>query len=169
MSELDAKNYYELLGVDKRASRDEIRAAYHTFALQYHPDNHATSAPYKIKKATQIFRRGAEGYKVLMDASMRRRYDKGLLRGQLRFTSSDGVSGLSERKTAVPQHEIKHSEARKYYEQGTDAMKREDFANAKLFLSIALRHAPKERLIRKAILQLERAEKAKKRSTPPHS
>ena len=165
MGELDTKNYYELLGVEKRASRDEIRSAYHAFALKHHPDNHTTSAPYKIKKATELFRRAAEGYKVLMNAPMRRRYDKGLIRGQNRYTSTDGVSGLSEREGATPKHEIKHSEARKYYEQGVAALGSDDLANAKLFLSIALRHAPQERLIRKAVLQLERAQKLKKRTT----
>ena len=64
-----AKNYYEVLGVDKNASQDQIKSAYFKLAKQYHPDvNKSEEAPAKFKEIN-------EAYGVLSDAEKRKNYD----------------------------------------------------------------------------------------------
>ena len=64
-----AKNYYEVLGVDKNASQDQIKSAYFKLAKQYHPDvNKSAEAPVKFKEIN-------EAYGVLSDAEKRKNYD----------------------------------------------------------------------------------------------
>ena len=64
------RDYYEVLGVNKSASKDEIRAAYRKLAKKYHPDiNHDPDAP-------KMFEEVQEAYDVLSDDAKRRQYDQ---------------------------------------------------------------------------------------------
>lgn len=76
------RDYYEVLGVDRAASRDQIKQAYRRLALQYHPDRNA--AP----DAAARFREIAEAYAVLSDDAKRREYD------------ATGHAGVSQRWSA---------------------------------------------------------------------
>src|SRR3989337_3459783 len=63
------RDYYEILGVNKNASADEIKAAYRKLALQYHPDrNRSPDAEEKFKELS-------EAYAVLSDDEKRKQYD----------------------------------------------------------------------------------------------
>lgn len=65
------RDYYEVLGVDKNASEDEIKKAYRKLAIKYHPDrNHGS------KEAEEKFKEAAEAYDVLHDAQKRQQYDQ---------------------------------------------------------------------------------------------
>ncbi len=64
------RDYYEVLGVSRSASGDQIRSAYRKLARKYHPDvNKAADAAQKFKEAT-------EAYEVLSDAEKRKMYDQ---------------------------------------------------------------------------------------------
>ena len=65
-----AKDYYDILGVNKKASGDEIRKAYRKLALKYHPD-HAKDD----KAAEEKFKKISEAYAVLSDKEKRKQYD----------------------------------------------------------------------------------------------
>src|SRR5512133_3354039 len=68
---MDYKDYYQILGVSRTASADEIRAAYRKLALKYHPDRNPGN-----KQAEEKFKEMNEAYQVLSDSQKRARYDQ---------------------------------------------------------------------------------------------
>src|SRR3989338_5778142 len=67
------RDYYEVLGVSRNASADEIKKAYRNLALKYHPDR--VSADRK-KEAEERFKEISEAYEVLIDQQKRANYDQ---------------------------------------------------------------------------------------------
>ena len=68
---MDYKDYYQVLGISRSASADEIRAAYRKLALKYHPDRNPGD-----KQAEEKFKEMNEAYQVLSDPQKRARYDQ---------------------------------------------------------------------------------------------
>jgi molecular chaperone DnaJ len=67
------RDYYEILGVSKTASVDDIKKAYRQLVMQYHPDR---VAPEKKKEAEEKFKELSEAYAVLSDPQKRQLYDQ---------------------------------------------------------------------------------------------
>ena len=67
----EKRDYYEVLGVQKGASEDEIKKAYKKMAIKYHPDRNPGD-----KEAEEKFKEAAEAYDVLRDPDKRARYDQ---------------------------------------------------------------------------------------------
>ncbi|MCJ7729053.1 MAG: DnaJ domain-containing protein, partial [Sedimentisphaerales bacterium] len=65
------RDYYEVLGVSKNASADEIKRAYRRMAIKCHPDKNPND-----KEAETKFKECAEAYEVLSDTEKRQRYDQ---------------------------------------------------------------------------------------------
>ena len=68
---MEKRDYYEVLGVAKNATAEEIKKAYRKKAIQYHPDKNPGN-----KEAEEKFKEAAEAYEVLSDADKRARYDQ---------------------------------------------------------------------------------------------
>jgi len=73
MAPVTKRDYYEVLGVGREASEDEVKKAFRKVARQYHPDLH--SDPKEKKKAEEKFKEANEAYEILSHADNRKRYD----------------------------------------------------------------------------------------------
>lgn len=86
------RDYYEILGVERTVSEDELKKAYRKLAFQFHPDRNPDDP-----EAEQKFKEAAEAYDVLRDPEKRRRYDAygfdGVNGGGAGFSSSDDIFG----------------------------------------------------------------------------
>ncbi len=78
------RDYYEVLGVSKNATEDEIKKAYRKIAIKYHPDRNPGN-----KEAEEKFKEAAEAYDVLHDPKKRQQYD------QFGFDAPGGFGGFS--------------------------------------------------------------------------
>ncbi len=65
------RDYYEILGVDKNATQEEIKKAYRKVAIQFHPDKNQGD-----KAAEEKFKEAAEAYEILSNAEKRAQYDR---------------------------------------------------------------------------------------------
>ena len=77
---MSKRDYYEVLGVSKSSSPEDIKGAYRKLAMKYHPDRNPDN-----KEAEETFKEAAEAYEVLSDSDKRGQYDQ--------FGHS-GVSGM---------------------------------------------------------------------------
>ena len=77
------RDFYEVLGVDRSASEDEIKKAYKRMAIKYHPDRNPGN-----KEAEEKFKEAAEAYEVLHDPDKKSRYD------QFGFEGVSGAGGF---------------------------------------------------------------------------
>ena len=83
-----AKDYYEILGVEKNASPEDIKSSYKDLAFKYHPDRNPED-----KNAEEKFKEINEAYQVLNDRDKRARYDSF---GQMSGDGMGGFSGFSD-------------------------------------------------------------------------
>lgn len=83
------RDYYEILGVDKKAPVDEIKTAYRKLAMQYHPDKN------KSPDAEEKFKEISEAYAVLSDQNKRQQYDQFGHSGiDMRYSQEDIFRGV---------------------------------------------------------------------------
>ncbi|MBO4596159.1 MAG: molecular chaperone DnaJ [Bacteroidales bacterium] len=83
----EKRDYYEVLGVDKSASLDDIKQAYRKAALKWHPDRWVSGSDAEKKTAEDKFKEASEAYSVLSDPDKKARYD------QFGFAGVDGQAG----------------------------------------------------------------------------
>ena len=84
-----AKSYYDILGVSKTATEDEIKQAYRKLARQYHPDLHPDD-----KDAAEKFKEISEAYDTLSNKEKRAAYDNPSPFGNTTGGGSSGFSGF---------------------------------------------------------------------------
>ena len=82
---MSKKDYYEILGISKGATAEEIKKAYRKKAIQYHPDKNPGD-----KEAEENFKMAAEAYEILSDADKKARYDQ---YGHAAFDGAGGFGG----------------------------------------------------------------------------
>ncbi len=84
------RDYYEILGVSRNATDEEIKKAYRKLALKYHPDRNPGD-----KEAEERFKEAAEAYEVLRDPQKRQIYDQYGHEG-LKGTGFSGFQGFED-------------------------------------------------------------------------
>ncbi|MDQ2937490.1 MAG: molecular chaperone DnaJ [Acidobacteriota bacterium] len=92
---MSKRDYYEVLGVNRTATDQEIKSAYRRLAIQYHPDKNPNDA-----SAEEKFKEAAEAYGVLADANQRQRYDRfghaGVSSGAGQSWGAPGFGGIED-------------------------------------------------------------------------
>lgn len=88
----EKRDYYEVLGVSKNATADELKKAYRKLAIKYHPDRQQDKTEAEKKEAEEKFKEAAEAYDVLSNPDKRARYDQfGFAGEQGGFSSMDDI------------------------------------------------------------------------------
>ena len=94
MSKKNKRDYYEVLGVQKNASKDDIKQAFRRLALKHHPDR---AAKKDKEAAKEKFKEIQEAYSVLSDDERRQTYDRyGFNAPQMGGFGGEGFSGMSD-------------------------------------------------------------------------
>lgn len=136
---LEALDYYSLLSIEASAGPDDVRRAFHRFAAKYHPDRFlsAGASANKVERANQIYRRGAEAYKVLTDPRRKKLYDVQLSQGKVRFDATAEAPQEAAQLTKWP-IKVKSPMARPFATKAEQAFKAGDFGTCKVNLRMAL-------------------------------
>ena len=88
------RDYYEVLGVEKNASADDLKKAYRKLAIQYHPDRQQDKSDEEKKAAEEKFKEAAEAYDVLSNPDKRARYDQFGFAGDQMGGAGGGFGGF---------------------------------------------------------------------------
>ena len=147
---LDSITYYELFRASPTAPYDELRAAFHAFAEDFHPDAHRWRHPNEQAAIGRIYRRGMEAWRVLSDPSLRTRYDEavknGILRPENLIVEAEG-GPLSRKRPAGPAaadskaplvDKLRSPGARPFVLRAEELLKKGDPKQAKIQLVMAL-------------------------------
>jgi len=136
----EGPDYYALLGIIRSASSDQIRAAFHRFAREHHPDNFVNS-PEESERHTDLYQHATEAYRVLLDPTKRKLYDEDLEKGVVRYTED---RAKEKRRTMRPPGGVmlRSSKARVFFTRAHRAMESGDWSQAKLNLQMAIQNEP---------------------------
>ncbi len=97
---MSQRDYYEVLGVSKEASQDEIKKAYRKKAMKFHPDRNKENS-----EAEEKFKEASEAYEVLRDQQQRQRYDqfghRGVNGGARDFSGDAGFEDIFSRFSEI--------------------------------------------------------------------
>ena len=130
-------NYYEVLGVSKDASAEQIKKAYHSLARQYHPDLNSgdINAAEKFKEINSV-------YEILSDPLKRSQYDKIVGEAEELYKRGVARSQLGDYQGAILDYtkalEINPDRAEVLYHRGFASYKLQDYRNADLDYTKAL-------------------------------
>lgn len=124
-------DYYSILGVERKASEEDVKKAYKALAKKWHPDKN----PNNQEVATRKFKEVSEAYQVLGDSVKRREYDRGGDRNDTRQSSNAGRRRHGEQETkhawSEPQDDL-GSQAYQRWKQKrgeTNRARPDDFSN----------------------------------------
>jgi tetratricopeptide (TPR) repeat protein len=116
---LDSLDFYAILKVDHRASKDDVKKAYYRVAREFHPDRHLSSTSDTLKKKlNSIFSYLTQAYRVLSHEDSKREYD------------SDATHAAHEKKDSMSLAQQRFQEGSDAYEQGQYSDAAELFSQA---------------------------------------
>ena len=160
-SSLDKLNYYQILNLDKDATNDEIKSAYHEATRTYHPDKHIQNGSEEIAEMTKvIYKRIVEAYMVLKNSQKRQEYNDqlGEFKGEQDIRLKDASDVVQKKeKTEIG---FKTAYAKKFYELGLTSLGQKKLNSAKINFQLALKAEPDNVHVKrkiKEVIDLENA------------
>ena len=149
---LDTLSYYDFLGVPRDASAVDIQQAFYERAEILHPDRFFAAKDSGLKaQVYEVYKRIAEGYRVLGDPATRKEYDAGLAQGKVRLVRQER-EGPSIKQ---PDEGITNPQAKRFFRLGLEALRTGDLKGAHMNFSFALSMEPNNELIRARVAELE--------------
>ncbi|HEY5243699.1 MAG TPA: DnaJ domain-containing protein, partial [Polyangiaceae bacterium] len=159
---LDDLTYYDLFGVNRHATPDDIQAAFHVFCDTLHPDRHVGRDPDQRDAVGTIFKRGAEAYAALCDDRLRGQYDEQLdLRPSPRAPPRISFSPLSRPPSlrapanAALEDSVRSPSARPFARRAEELIGKGDLRQAKLQLVMANHMDPDNEALETALRDLD--------------
>jgi curved DNA-binding protein CbpA len=158
---LDELTYYEVFGIEREATPDEVHAAFHAFCDTFHPDRHLARSDDERAALSAIFKRGTEGYLVLADAVLRARYDEQLA------THPGAPPRLSLSPLSRPPHSsrapggaaledaVRSPSSRPFARRAEELIRKGDLRQAKLQLIMANHMDPENEVLEAALRDVE--------------
>lgn len=161
---LDRYNYYQLLGVERDASADDIREIYFRMARAIHPDRHVTETdPVRQAALVKAYARLSEAYRTLVDTEKRARYDAGLGEGKPRAEPAAPTRG----GRLVDARDPRTEPCRQLLAKAEGLLASGERAKARAQLDLARQLEPASVAIAAAIARLEASERrAQERQEP---
>ena len=140
-----AKDHYDVLDVGRLAETEEIKNAYHTLALRFHPDRFYQNEPELRSRVESAFARIAQAYETLSDQSLRVSYDgrrsaKPDVTGRQKSAAPEKSSNGAQHSAAGPEA----TRAEESFRRGMDLLQRNMFDEAVRFLAEAAMLSPRE-------------------------
>jgi curved DNA-binding protein CbpA len=158
---LDELTYYELFGIEREATADEVRAAFHVFCDTFHPDRHFERSDDERAALSAIFKRGTEGYLVLADEVLRARYDEQLAthpsaapRLSLSPLSRPPPSSRAPGGAAL-EDAVRSPSARPFARRAEELIRKGDLRQAKLQLVMANHMDPQNEVLEAALRDVD--------------
>jgi hypothetical protein len=166
---LDDLDYVALLGIDEEALAGErasiaIRAAWHAFALVFHPDRQVEAAAAVRAAATEVFRRGAEAYRVLQDPVLRRRYLRRRAQGVRRMTPEEIAD--AGRASGRVQDVVRSAAARPFAVRADELIAAGDLRQARLQMQLVAMREPGNVHVDELVVELDAKIAAMRASRP---
>jgi curved DNA-binding protein CbpA len=158
---LDELSYYELFGLERGATPDDIQAAFHVFCDTFHPDGHVARDDEERRALTTIFKRGTEAYAVLVDPGLRGQYDEQLATVASPRPPRVSFSPLARAPSRAPgvaaplEESVRSPSARPFARRAEELLGKGDLRQAKLQLVMANHMDPGNVALEQALRDLE--------------
>jgi len=170
--ELENLNYYQLLGIDRAASAEDIKKAYHRMTREYHPDKLFRDGDVELRGRLQnIFAEITQAYKTLSNPDLKKEYDASLKSWEAEAAESGRSDGGKPGKPRPPKPPEKPTaapaknpfmdnvlKAKRLFEGALIEMKRKNYAAARQNLRLAATLDPFNSRYKEAMLKLDKLE-----------
>jgi curved DNA-binding protein CbpA len=136
------KNYYEILRLYPGATEAEIKAAFHQFALRFHPDKLVDDGDEAVAAGAELFKRGVEAYNILVKKELRERYDGELKKGRIRMDPNKRPSAPPPPLMRTLEMIAKTPRGKKHAAQADRLLSIGRLEDARIQLQTACQHEP---------------------------
>jgi CheY-like chemotaxis protein len=157
---LGKMDYYRLLGVDQKATVEQITNAYFEYSLEFHPDRFFLLRSGDLKeKIYEVYRQIAQAYRVLSDDRARKKYDLDRAAGILPQPPPELIRPIAPKRDNGLDIPTQTPEAERYVGLASHALGEGDLNGARLHLSLALTYERQNSILKAALADVAKRQK----------